>query len=155
VVLTVPTAAPNAISTTVELEITEPLQIERVPEPTTTASEVYHNDTKEYGAEFAFDGDMGTRWATDDATKQAWVAIEFPKLETVNEVHIAEAYPGRVRQFALQYFDGQRWETIFNGTTIGTDFEKSFPTVTARQFRLNVFDAAVGPTINEIELTKK
>ena len=44
------------------------------------------------------------------------------------------------------------WKTIFNGTTLGDDFQKSFAPVTAQEFRLNILDATNGPTINEIEL---
>ncbi|MEI6072399.1 MAG: PQQ-binding-like beta-propeller repeat protein [Verrucomicrobiae bacterium] len=41
-----------------------------------SASNVYQG-MEEYAAEQAFDGDAGTRWATDDGTHQAWIAAEF------------------------------------------------------------------------------
>ena len=34
-----------------------------------TASNMYHNDEADYGAQFAFDGDEQTRWATDNETE--------------------------------------------------------------------------------------
>ncbi len=67
-------------------------------------------------------------------------------------MRISEAYPNRVQQFEFQYRDGDGWKTIFAGTTLGDNFQKSFEPVTAREFRLNILDATAGPTINEIEL---
>ncbi len=119
-----------------------------------TASNVYQNDTSNYGAEFAFDGDDQTRGATDRETKQAWVAVNFLKPLTAGQVRISEASPNRVKQFAFQYRDGDDWKTIFTGTALGDDFQRTFAPVTAREFRLNILDASEGPTINEIEFVK-
>jgi hypothetical protein len=57
-----------------------------------------------------------------------------------------------VQRFEFQYREAGGWKTIFKGTTLGDDFQKSFAPVTAREFRLNILDASEGPTINEIEL---
>jgi alpha-L-fucosidase len=119
-----------------------------------TASNVYENDESDYGAQQAFDGDDQTRWATDNETKQAWIAVNYAKPQTFGSVRISEAYANRVQKFEFQYRDGNDWKTIFTGTTLGDDFHKSFAPVTAREFRLNILDASEGPTINEIELSK-
>ena len=84
-----------------------------------TASNVYQNDEADYGAQFAFDGDEQTRWAADNETKQAWIAVHFVKPRTVSHVHISEAYANRVKAFQLQYRHDGGWETIFNGATLG------------------------------------
>jgi hypothetical protein len=120
----------------------------------TTASNVFQNDEADYGPRFAFDGDQQTRWATDNGTKQAWIAVHFMKPQTVSRVRISEAYSGRVRKFELEYRGSGDWKTIFSGTTLGENFEKRFDPVTARDFRLNILDASEGPTINEIELSE-
>jgi alpha-L-fucosidase len=57
-----------------------------------------------------------------------------------------------VQKFEFQHRAGDEWKTIITGTTIGGQFEKSFPAVTAQEFRLNILDATDGPTIAEIEL---
>ncbi|MGH7991128.1 MAG: alpha-L-fucosidase, partial [Limisphaerales bacterium] len=158
-VFTVPSVLRDANDTVVKLKLAASAMnipaVEIPPDFKATASNVYQNDEVDYGAQFAFDGDDQTRWATDDATKQAWIAIDFLKPQTVNGVHISEAYPNRVQNFELQYRAGGGWKTIFTGATLGDDFQKSFATVTAREFRLNILDASEGPTINEIELQKK
>lgn len=124
------------------------------PDFQATASNVYQNDTAHYGPQMAFDGDSQARWATDKNIKQAWLAIAFDKSRTVGRVQVRETYPGRVQKFELQYRDGEddEWKTILTGTTLGADYQKSFSPVTARQFRLNILEAADGPSISEMEL---
>jgi F5/8 type C domain len=125
------------------------------PEFAATASNVYQNEEANYGAQNAFDGDEGTRWATDVGTKQAWVTVDYAKPRTASGVRISEAYPDRVQRFEFQCRDGDVWKTIFSGTTLGGDFEKSFAPVSANGFRLNILDASAAPTISEITLLKK
>jgi alpha-L-fucosidase len=125
------------------------------PEFAATASNVYQNEDANYGAQNAFDGDEGTRWATDVGTKQAWIAVDYAKPRIASCVRISEAYPGRVQRFEFQYRAGDDWKTIFSGTTLGGDFQKSFAPVSANGFRLNILDASAAPTISEITLLKK
>ncbi|HEY3932767.1 MAG TPA: alpha-L-fucosidase [Verrucomicrobiae bacterium] len=155
-ILTVPSALRDASDTVVKLTLKDSamdLPVVEIP-PTfkAVASNVYQNDDSNYGAQQAFDEDAQTRWATDDATKQAWIAADFMKPQTFSRVHISEAYPNRVQQFEFQYRNGGDWKNIFTGTTLGDNFQKSFEPVTAQEFRLNILDASEGPTINEIQL---
>ena len=56
--------------------------------------------------------------------KQAWVAVQYFKPRTINEVFISEAYAPRVQKFEFQYRDGGDAKTIFSGTTLlGEKFE--------------------------------
>jgi len=154
--LTVPATLRDASDTVVKLTLkdsaTDLPAIEIPPAFKAVASNVYQNDDSNYGAQQAFDDDAQTRWATDDGTKQAWIAADFLKPQTFSRVHISEAYPNRVQKFEFQYRDGGDWKNIFTGTTLGDNFQKSFDPITAREFRLNILDATEGPTINEIEL---
>ena len=154
VVVTVPPDGANPISTTVVLRLRGAPIVANNEEFKATSSNVYQNNGSEYGPQFAFDGDNQTRWATDDATKQAWIAVAYPKPQTVNHVRISEAYANRVQEFELQYRDHNDWKTIIAGTTLGENYSQSFPPVTAAEFRLNILDATQGPTINEIEFSK-
>jgi len=108
----------------------------------------------DHGPQEAFDGNPSTRWATDSGTKQAWIARDLEKPTPVARLKINEAIAERVRKFEFQYRDGSAWKTIFTGEKIGKNFERTFPAVTAREFRLNILDATDGPTISEIELLK-
>ena len=69
-------------------------------------------------------------------------------------MRITEAFANRVQKFEFQYRGDHDWKTIFAGTTLGENFERSFKPVTAREFRLNILEASDGPTISEIELSK-
>jgi alpha-L-fucosidase len=155
-ILTVPAALRDASDTVVKLTLKDSAMdlpaIEIPPTFKAFASNVYQNDDSNYGAQQAFDEDAQTRWATDDTTKQAWIAADFLKPQTFSRVHISEAYPNRVQKFEFQYRDSGDWKNIFTGTTLGDNFQKSFEPITAREFRLNILDATEGPTINEIEL---
>jgi alpha-L-fucosidase len=155
ITLALPAVAADPISTTVVLRIKGPLVIQPQPEPKATASNVYQNQTDDYGPQFAFDDEDQTRWATDDATKQVWIAVDLPKSGTFLGVHISEAYAGRVQKFEFQYLEDGDWKTIFLGTTVGENFNREFDAVTAKEFRLNILDATQGPTINEIKLVPK
>lgn len=117
----------------------------------TTASNVFEKQEADYGPQMAFDDDSGTRWATDNGIKKAWIAATFASPRTVGNVSISESYD-RVQKFEFQYREGADWKTIFSGTTVGEQFHRKFAPVTAREFRLNILDATEGPTINEIEL---
>lgn len=118
-----------------------------------TASNVFQN-LEEYAPAQAFDGDPGTRWATDGGTHQAWIAVDLGRAKSIAGVRIHEDYAGRVRKFELQRKDGPEWKTIFAGTTLGPDFSREFPPVSARELRLNILEATEGPTISEIEFVE-
>jgi len=157
-ILSVPAVEHNPLDTVVILKLAgSAMNIPAVSIPadfTASASNVYQDDQTDYGPQQAFDSDAGTRWATDDAIKPAWIAVNYIKPHTANHVHISESYD-RVQKFEFQYRDGGSWKTIFAGTTIGDHFEKSFDPVTAREFRLNILIATHGPSMNEIELGAK
>ena len=109
-----------------------------------------------HNASRAVDGDMGTRWATDSGTHAAWLEVDLGAPTAFSRVTISEwiEFSPRVRKFELQYKDGDAWKTILEGAQIGDEFTKDFAPVTARYVRLNILDAADGPTLWEFQLVK-
>ena len=97
---------------------------------------------------------METRWATDGGTKQAWLEVDLGKPQAFSGVALNEwdGAGDRIQKFEVQFKDGDVWKTIFSGTTMGPDFNRSFPAVTARFVRLNILDSKDGPTIDEFSL---
>jgi alpha-L-fucosidase len=152
-------SARAAIDTIVKIELVGSAMdlpaISFAPPIKATASNVYHTNMADHGPQQAFDQDPATRWATDSGTKQAWIARDLEKTMTVSRVRINEAVAERVQKFELQYRDGNDWKTIVSGGKIGRAYTKTFPPVTAREFRLNILAATDGPTIAEIELLEK
>jgi len=155
--VSVPPANRDAVDTIVRLDLDgSALQLPVIMTASSvkaTSSNVYQNQVQEYGPEMAFDRDDATRWATDSGTRQSWIAADFGKPLPIRRVRIAEAepYAGRVGKFEFQYRDGPEWKTIFAGDKLSWDFQRTFPPVTAREFRLNILDASDGPTLSEIE----
>jgi alpha-L-fucosidase len=155
-VLTLPRSARDPIDTIVQLELDGSAMdlpaAAQNSEIKATASNVFQNLVDEYGPDQALDDNAQTRWATDAGTRQAWIRWDTGKLRTVRGVRIDEAIEKRVQEFQFEYLDGQSWKTVFTDQTIGHDFQRQFEPLTAREFRLNIFDASEGPTINEIRL---
>ncbi len=114
------------------------------------ASNVFQN-TAAHSPDKALDDDPATRWATDYGVKQAWLEVDLGKPVTFNRVKISEAYE-RVRGFELQYRNTDQWRTFAAGTKIGPEYTKQCEPITARYVRLNILDAAEGPTIWEFQL---
>jgi alpha-L-fucosidase len=152
-------AARDAIDTIVKLELAgSAMDIPAIAFTSAikaSASNVYHTNMADHGPQEAFDGNPSTRWATDSGTKQAWIVRDLEKPTTVARIKINEAVAERVQRFEFQYRDGAAWKTIFTGEKIGKTFTRTFPPVTAREFRLNILAATDGPTIAEIELLEK
>lgn len=154
--ISMPEAARQSGATVVALQLESsamdlPLIAPATLKAITTASTVYNNDIT-YDASKAFDADPGTRWATPNGTKSAWLQAELMTPTTIKGVTINEAYAGRVRKFELQYQPVGRseWVTLVKGDGIGANYHQSFAAVKARAVRLNILDSTIGPTISEV-----
>jgi alpha-L-fucosidase len=162
----VPDNAWHEIDTIIELTIDgdsmaiQPLNAAaqaNIPGAKAAASVIYQNDLK-YGADMVLDGDVESRWATPEGTKQAWLRIDFAKETTFSGITIEEAlskHSSRVKKFELQKKSGDTWTTFHRGTTLGAHFKASFEPVTTKAVRLNILDASEGPTISEVSLIRK
>jgi alpha-mannosidase len=115
-----------------------------------TASNVYQNQAASMAA-MAVDGNLRTRWATDADVSAATLDVDLGKPQLIGRALLSEAYD-RVRCFEIQAFHNGQWQTFARGGRIGTQFETTFPPVTAQRVRLNISDAPGGPTIWEFML---
>jgi alpha-L-fucosidase len=128
-----------------------PLPVSLASGAAASASNVYQNQAA-YGAAQAVDGNLQSRWATDNNTTNAWLELDLGSPKTFSRAVIYEAYTGRVQNFQLQWFDGASWQTFWTGTTLGNPWSQSFAPVTAQRVRLNILAATIGPTIWEFQL---
>jgi alpha-L-fucosidase len=158
VVVTVPEAKLDALDTVVRLDFAGSVMalpaVALQAMVKASASNIYRNETQQYGPAEAFDGDPATRWAADSGTREAWIAADFGRPRLIGRIAIRELY-NRVTSFELQYRDGSAWKTIFAAQKIGDNFQRDFAPVTAQEFRLNILDATDGPSIAELELLEK
>jgi hypothetical protein len=115
-----------------------------------TASNIYQN-RGDCRPELAFDGDPGTRWASDAGLKQAWLAVDLGRPCIIDRAFLSEAY-NRIQQFELQAERDGQWETFARGGKIGSGLELKFPPAAVQRVRLNILQATDGPTIWEFLL---
>jgi alpha-L-fucosidase len=116
------------------------------------ASNIHKNDPQ-YAPAFAVDDDSGTRWATDDGTRECWIEVDLGQSREFDSAYLSEGWD-RVREFALEsrQADGT-WRAFHKGTTIGTaGLSIAFPKTTGRVVRLHILEASGGPTIWDFEL---
>jgi alpha-L-fucosidase len=154
--IAVPAALHHGAATVVALQLESSAMDLPTISPTTlkaitTASDVYNNDIT-YDASKAFDADPGTRWATPNGTKSAWLQVDLMKPTTIKGVTINEAFAGRVRKFEVQVQPVGRadWVTLVQGDGIGSNYQKSFGAVNVKAVKLNILDSTEGPTISEV-----
>ncbi len=76
---------------------------------------------EKFGADKAFDGDLETRWATDEGTHEAWLEVDLGSPQLIAEAFISEACGHRVQKFELQREVGGKWEPFVRGKRIGQE----------------------------------
>lgn len=119
------------------------------------ASNVFQNKIEQFGPDKALDDDPDTRWATDAGTQQAWLEVDLQAPCEVSRAWMHEAFPGRIRAFRILAERDGDWITCHQGATVGENCAVDFPPVVARRFRLEITQAAEGPTLWEFQLVGK
>jgi alpha-L-fucosidase len=115
-----------------------------------TASSLWQ-DSPDWAAEKAVDGDHETRWGAGVGIKQGWLELDLGSKKAFNAVLIEEGW-GRTHQLQLQVKENDNWRTILDGKEIGPYFYRQIPPATAQYIRLNILDATDVPTIWEFQL---
>jgi len=158
--LDVPPERRDSIDTIIKLELDRPAsELGLVPLRSAraisgfkaSASNVFQNQAEAYGPQNAVDGDPSTRWATDAGVRRAWIEARWPKAALISGCRILEAFPGRIRKFELLVSEGKDWQVAAKGGRLPRDGAIRFSPRVADRLRLNILDAADGPTIWEIE----
>jgi alpha-L-fucosidase len=163
IAVSVPENARQAIDTVVALELDSPaLRLDSFDVPGTvslakgakaTASNVYQGQA-EFGADKAVDGRTDTRWATDTETTSAWLEVDLGKPVSFSRATLKQAYPElkRIRRFAIEYYQAGQWKSCYRGENPGAKTAVKFNPVSAQRVRLNLIDAADGPTVWEFQI---
>ena len=163
--ISVPGHDRHPLDTIVALELdckAETLAALAVPAPVSlttktkaTASNVYQNQA-EFGPAKAVDARDDTRWATDSEVKSAWLEVDLGQPTAFSRAAFRQAFPelNRIRKFAIEYLQDDRWLPCCQGGNPGAKFAATFKPVTARRVRLNLLETTDGPTIWEFQLFK-
>ena len=105
-----------------------------------SASEVRGNDTA-YSPANLLDGDPLTYWTVEDNTTSGSVIVDLGKTTTFDVVSIEESieFGQRITSFSVEYGDdGQNWQTMQSGTTIGSKRLVRTAPVKARYVKITV-----------------
>jgi hypothetical protein len=105
-----------------------------------------------YDATRAVDGDPKTRWASDFAARDGWLAVDLGEEKIIGSVWISEIEWPETQEFTIEIKQGETWKEIARGTTIGADRTVQFAPVRAREIRLHVLKAKRPININEFQV---
>jgi hypothetical protein len=149
---------------------TTPHDIVLVPEAANlslTAKAVSSSDYQggtDYDAAKANDGDLTTRWNSDDGdTNGAWLEMQWPQAQTFNQVTIREAID-RIRNYSLQTYDdtNAKYVDIPGASNVDVPspqisgnpvFTHLFATpLTSKRLRLLINQADNDPSVWELEV---
>lgn len=108
----------------------------------------------DFGPAKALDGNQDTFWATDDSVTEAWLEVDLGAPTTFGIVNLQEAIAlgQRVRSYRVERWDGQAWQTVVTGKTIGHRKLDRFEPVTTQRVRLVITSARACPTISHFGL---
>ena len=124
-----------------------------------TASDVRKEKDLACGPGMAVDMDIteesGTRWATGDGVKTAWLEVDLGGEKSFSRATLSE-YLDAVRAFEIQVPDGRGgWKAVYKGGAIGGyGLDVSFRPVRARKVRLAITDSTGAPSIWDFALYK-
>lgn len=105
-----------AVMTTLAVPATAQAADEQI---TPAASAVTASTSDENKPANVVDNDYGTRWSGEG--DGAWLQLDLGSTMTVSHIKLA-VHKGTIRQnvFELQYWDGSRWVSVYDGESSGT-----------------------------------
>ncbi|WP_412061370.1 alpha-L-fucosidase [Rubrivirga sp. IMCC45206] len=105
-----------------------------------------------WAAGAAVDGDPDSFWAAEADT--GWIEVDLGAPQTANVLELAEPirYGQRIGAFRLEAWDGTRWQTVAEATTVNYKRLLRFPPVTARRWRVVVDEARAAPALSQVGL---
>lgn len=93
----------------------------------------------------------GQAWSPAKEDKEPWAEIDLGKPEKVSKAIIYESGQA-VKAFEMQVLSGEKWKTVYKGTTIGGKMEVKLPKTTTQKVRLVLKEFSQVPGIYEIVL---
>jgi len=97
------------------------------------------------------DHNIQTYWVSPQQQNSS-LLVKLPAKTTLNTLVLEEmiAYGQRVSAFTIEAFDGQTFQPVFTGTTIGRKKIASFPVQETDQLRITIQQAKAAPVLRSI-----
>jgi alpha-L-fucosidase len=120
---------------------------------TAKASQIRNNNPA-YSAANVVDGDKNTYWITDDGVTTATIELDLGETKTFNLVVLQEFIQRgqRIEEFVFDAWDGENWQELARGTTIGYKRMLRTDNTAAQKVRLRIMQSRVCPTISCLSL---
>jgi len=120
---------------------------------TITASNVRGGDRR-FAAGNVLDGSFDTYWASDDDVTNASLTLDLGHDVDIDTVLLQEniTLGQRVRRFSVQIWDGTKFLTVSQQTTIGYKRILRFQKARTNKIRIVIEDARACPTISTLEI---
>ena len=93
----------------------------------------------------------GAFWEPEEKDLSPWIEIDLGKPEKISKAILYERGQS-VKAFELQVLSGDKWKTIYKGTTIGSKAEIKIPKTNTQKVRLVLKEYTQAPGIYEIVL---
>jgi alpha-L-fucosidase len=101
--------------------------------------------------DFANDDDYRTSWQSNKTVQQPWYEIDFKRERSFNTVVVAEQ-KANITGYALDYWDGAAWQSLFDGTNGSSIKLHRFNRVWGSKVRMRIKAYDHQPSIAEFQL---
>ena len=98
----------------------------------------------------ANDENVETHWKAN-ATENEWIEIEWLKPQTFNKVVIDE-FDTNISNYKVQYYDGVKWNSIAEGTSLGVHKSHDFKQIKTTKCRILILQSKNKPSISEFKV---
>jgi len=108
-------------------------------------------------AKSLLDDDFDTYWTTNsekDTTATIELTLKDPVTFNILQLQENIALGQRVESFVMEYWDGNDWKPVSEGTTIGYKRILRFEPITASKVRLRITSSRLNPHISSLGLFK-
>lgn len=119
---------------------------------TITATNTRGRD-KRFAAANVLDDSFDTYWATDDGVTNVSLTLDLGRETAIDTVLLQEniALGQRVRRFSVQVWNGSKFVTIANGTTIGFKRIVRFEKTRTSKIRIVIEDSKACPVLSTMQ----
>ncbi len=102
-----------------------------------------------FGAKNILDDNLQTFWTTNDTTNTATIEIKLEEEKTFNRALLQEniLVGQRIEKFHLDFWNGNKWETFANATTIGYRRLLRFDRIRTNRMKIVIDKCRTNPTI--------
>ncbi|MDR1864124.1 MAG: alpha-L-fucosidase [Bacteroidales bacterium] len=118
------------------------------------SADTWRGKSKIYSAGNVIDDNPETYWATDDPVTSGRIEIDLGTPQTLNYISIQEyiRLGQRVKLFDVEIWNGDAWERVATGTTIGHKRILPLGAIVASKVRIYIKDAKACPLISTVKI---